>query len=151
MAGRNPLTCRDVEALSALGITHILDLREPREWAPPKFGAEAVEEIERCGLQRLNLVVRDMREPTVEALDIACQFFDDALKTAENRIYVHCRAGMERTAAILIAYYARRHGVSYDDALSKLRASRPIFAPLPDQERAVRQWLKETAPATIVA
>jgi ADP-ribosylglycohydrolase/protein-tyrosine phosphatase len=142
MAGRNSLTCRDVEILSALGITHILDLREPQEWASPKFGADAVEEIERCGLQRLNLTVRDMREPTVEALDTACQFLDDALKKEENRVYVHCRAGMERTAAILIAYYARHHGVSYDEALSRLREGRPIFAPLPDQEQAVRQWLK---------
>lgn len=142
MAGRNPLTCRDVEMLSALGITHLLDLREPQEWAAPKFGAEAIEEIERCGLQRLNLTVIDMKEPTVEALDTACQFLEDTLKNEDNRIYVHCRAGMERTAAMLIAYYARRHGVSYDDALSKLREGRPIFAPLPDQEKAVRQWLK---------
>jgi hypothetical protein len=49
MAGRNPLTCGDVQLLQTFGITHILDLREAREWAPPKFGAEAIAEIERCG------------------------------------------------------------------------------------------------------
>ncbi len=147
MAGRNPLTARDVEVLSAWGITHFLDLREPKEWAVPKLGAEAVQEIERRGLPRFNLVVRDMGEPTDEALDTACQFLNEILKAPESRVYVHCRAGMERTAAVLTAYYARQHGVSYDEALSQLRERRPLFAPMPGQEQAVRKWLKTRAQA----
>jgi len=143
MAGRNPLTARDVDTLKALGITHILDLREPREWAAPKFGAEALAEIERCGLHRTVMTVLDMKAPTAEALEAACRYFDETLQDGGNRIYIHCRAGMERTAAVLIAYHARRHGVSYDEALAKLREGRPIFKPMPGQERAVRQWLEK--------
>ena len=142
LAGRNPLTACDVDELCALGVTHILDLRQPHEWNDPqRFGAEAVAEIERRGLNRLHLEVTDMGAPTDQALEAACRFLDEALADPQARAYVHCRAGMERTAAVLIAYHARHHGVSYDDALSKLREGRPIFEPLWNQEQAVREWL----------
>jgi len=32
---------------------------------------------------------------------------------------VHCRAGMERTAAVLIAFHARRHGQSYEESYQR--------------------------------
>jgi protein-tyrosine phosphatase len=117
-------------------------LREAHEWSAPKFGGEALEEIDRCGMHRLSLPVVDTGPPAPYELEAACQFLEAALKDEGSRIYVHCRAGMERTAAILIAFYARHYGVGYDEALATLKARRPIFAPLPGQERAVRQWLQ---------
>ncbi len=141
-AGRNPLSARDVELMQGAGITHILDLREPKEWASPHFGSEALAEIERRGIERLSAPVLDMGAPTSDGLELACQFLEENLDNQNARVYVHCRAGMERTAAVLIAYHAREFGVSYDEALAKLREGRPIFRPLPNQERAVRQWLE---------
>ena len=141
LAGRQLLTARDIETLADLGITHVLDLREPLEWTPPNYGAEALAEIEQLGLQRLNVPIRDTKEPTAEDLDAAYRFLKETLNNANNRVYVHCRAGMERTAAILTAYYARHKKVSYETALARLREGRSLLNPLPDQEKAVRQWL----------
>jgi len=141
LAGRQVLTARDIETLADLGITHVLDLREPLEWTPPHYGTEALEEIERLGLQRLHVPIRDTKEPTAADLDAADQFLAETLTDANSRVYVHCRAGMERTAAILTAHYARHHHVSYDAALAQLRAGRSELNPLPDQEKVVRQWL----------
>ncbi|MCW3097071.1 MAG: ADP-ribosyl-(dinitrogen reductase) hydrolase [Chthonomonadaceae bacterium] len=141
LAGRNPLTGRDIELLSGMGITHVLDLREPKEWSSPNFGTEALAEIERLGLQRRNVPIRDTKEPIGEDLDSACRFLEETLTNENYRVYVHCRAGMERTAAILIAYYARHNSVLYEEALARLREGRPILMPLPDQERAVREWM----------
>jgi len=135
----------DVETLADQGITHILDLREPDEWALPRIGAEAVEAIERNGLHRLNVPVTDMGAPTPQSLDIACRFLEEAVKDETSLVYIHCRAGIERTGAVLVAYYARRHGVSYGAALDQLRKGRPCLAPMPHQERAVRQWLANAA------
>ena len=143
MAGRNPLSAHDVAWMQKQGITHILDLREAREWKPPKFGHIALEAIEQCGIQRLHLEVWDMNAPRPETFNAACQFIEEALLQPEGKVYVHCRAGMERTAAILIAYYAKAHAVSYDEALEALRRGRPILAPLPAQEQAVRRWIEE--------
>ncbi len=142
MAGRNPLSARDVAWMQEQGITHILDLREAREWKPPKFGHLALQTIEQSGLVRLHLEVWDMNAPKSETFDAACQFIEDALLQPSAKVYVHCRAGMERTAAILVAYYAKTQGVSYDEALQELKKGRPILAPLPSQEKAARRWIE---------
>ena len=142
MAGRNPLSARDVAWMASQGITHILDLREAREWKPPKFGYLAVEAVQKLGLQRLHLEVWDMHAPKPQTFDAACRFIEEALLQPEAKVYVHCRAGMERTAAVLIAYYAKAQGVSYEEALHKLKKGRPILAPLPIQEQAARRWLE---------
>lgn len=141
-AGRNPLTARDIDEIAALGVTHLLDLREAGEWKAPHFGLEAVEEAARLGLQRLHLPVLDMGAPTPQTLDAALQFIDETLQNPQAKVYIHCRAGMERTAAILIAHHARKHDLSYQESLKALRQRRPILRPLPNQERAVQQYLK---------
>lgn len=140
-AGRNPLTARDIETLKALGITHLLDLREAGEWAAPRFGLDAVEAANRLELTRLHLPVVDMGAPTQATLNSALSFVDEALQQPGAKVYIHCRAGMERTAAILIAHHARKHSVDYEAALQSLRQKRPILQPLPSQERAVRDFL----------
>lgn len=142
MAGRNPLSAQDVMWMKEQGITHILDLREAREWKPPRFGHLALQAIEEYGLKRLHLEVLDMNAPKPETFDVACQFIEEALAQPETKVYVHCRAGMERTAAILIAYYAKTHNVSYDEALHELKKGRPILSPLPAQEKAARRWIE---------
>lgn len=142
-AGRNPLTAQDVHMLAELGITHVLDLRESHEWAAPKFGAEAIEEIKNTEIKRLNLVVKDLGAPTLSDMDAAWDFIEQALANPSALIYVHCRAGMERTAAILIGCYARQQGLNYETAFSELKARRPIFQPLPNQEHATREWIAQ--------
>lgn len=139
LAGRNPLTERDVEWLEDMGVTHDLDLREEHEWLPPRFGLEAVQ---RLGGRRRWLPVRDMGAPTPAALDKACQYLNEVLARPGSVVYVHCRAGRERTAAILVAYYAKQYHMSYDQALTLLRERRPSLMPLPNQERAVRRWVQ---------
>jgi protein-tyrosine phosphatase len=80
--------------------------------------------------------------PSPAAFDAAYEFIEAAIAN-EGRVYIHCRAGMERTAAIVVAWFARRHAVSYDAAFANLKARRPILNPLPHQERAARAWLKK--------
>lgn len=138
LAGRNPLTERDVEWLEDMGVTHVLDLREEAEWRSPWFGAEAVR---RLGDRRRSLPITDMTAPSPEVLDEAFRYLTEVLTLPDSMVYVHCRAGMQRTASILTAFWARSHGLSYDEALAALRERRPVFDPLPSQEQAVRRWL----------
>jgi ADP-ribosyl-[dinitrogen reductase] hydrolase len=145
-AGRNPLTARDIREMQNLGITRILDLREPHEWGAPKFGAAALETLEKQGaenpIHRTHLLVPDMGAPSPETFSAACKLIDETEKNG-GKIYIHCRAGMERTAAILIAYHAKTHGVSYEESLATLRRARTILKPLPNQEIATRAWLEK--------
>lgn len=151
-SGRNPLTAEDVEKLRSLGITHILDLRQQFEWSAPGWrGTEAVRAIETAGIERLHLPVADGSPPALEQLDRAHAFLSEAQRQPEAQVFVHCRAGQERTGAVLAAHLARRNSWSYERALAALQAVNPMIRPLRGQEAAVRRWLarerQERSPA----
>lgn len=142
LAGRNPLTALDARWLMARGVTHVLDLREPWEWeGPGRYGKEALDEL---GRPVCHVPVRDMQAPTPDQFTAAVKFLEESLSDPRAVVYVHCRAGKERTAAILVAYCARRYRLTYDQALQQLRARRNLV-PLRDQERAAREWLRHNA------
>jgi protein-tyrosine phosphatase len=141
-AGRHPLTAVDVVELAQAGITHILDLRREEEWSEVFPGQEALEFCVACQIQRSHLPLTNLQAPCDEDFQQASAWLETALQDPSAKIYVHCRAGMERTATIVIAFYACRTGQDYDAAFEELKQKRPIFQPLPHQESAVRTWLK---------
>ena len=144
-AGRNPLTAADVAELKQAGITHILDLRQAEEWCAPSPGNEAVEFSRECGLERFHLPLTNIEAPREEEFSQASAWLESALEDPKAKVYVHCRAGMERTATIVVAFHGCRTGQSYDAALQELKLKRPIFRPLPHQESAVRAWLESNS------
>ncbi len=141
-AGRNPLTERDVRELADLGITHYLDLREAYEYTAPHLGQEALDAMQTQGIVRVHLPVVDGGKPDHTTFEQSVDFLQTTLETPSNRVYVSCRAGKERTAAILIAHYSVHHKVIYNEALAALRIGRPTLNPLPHQESATRNYLR---------
>ena len=139
VAGRNPLTHKDVEALIDDGVTTILDLRQPQEWErEDKYGAEAVAAIASSPLERHNIPIKDASAPASDQLDQAWQILG---QLPDNQTaYIHCRAGQERTAAILCAVVGRQRGAPYDRVLASIQDRGP-FQPLEGQVRAVESWL----------
>jgi hypothetical protein len=145
-AGRNPLTKADVESLVADGITHVLDLRESHEWSSPWIGQDAIDEMAARGIVRLHLPIVDCCAPSLETLDSAFDFIDDALDSPKARVYVHCRAGIERTGCVLAAWYGKKHGVGARTALRALQRQRSDLSPGWEQVAAVQQWLAGASP-----
>jgi predicted protein tyrosine phosphatase len=144
LAGRNCLSALDLHGLvHDHGITHVLDLREPDEWCIPMLGKDAVDAIATHGVVRLNVSVRDGSPPTLDQLDEAVSFISNALADSNNRVFVHCRGGVERTATVLVAWYAREHGMAYDSALEELRTRRRVLRPTRRQEAVAREWLEQ--------
>jgi ADP-ribosyl-[dinitrogen reductase] hydrolase len=143
-AGRNPLTDMDIEHLMARGIGVIIDLREDHEWAEPgRYGSEAVAAEPWSDLRRCHVPVRDGEAPGPDDLDRVWEILRQDARKASGDVYVHCRAGRERTGAILVAYVARSEGISFDKALRRLQEGGCPIHLLPDQETAVRRWLEE--------
>jgi len=143
-AGRNPLTMQDIESLVARGVTHILSLYEGWEWErSDRFGREAVATIERMGLQRVLRPITDGGAPTETDFDTAWECLNSWFDQPNTSVYVHCRAGHERTGAILIACYARKHGVHRYKAKELLRQARPKIKLLPEQRAATIAWLSK--------
>jgi ADP-ribosyl-[dinitrogen reductase] hydrolase len=145
-AGRAPIFRRDVWRLQSRGITHVLDLREEHEWdGPGRRGGSAVAEIDLLGLSRLQVAMKDMGTPQSDHLDQAVAYMDAALHLG-GAVYVHCRAGVQRTGAIAAAWYARRQRCSIEEAIERLRERRPDFEPMVFQVAAARTWLAQQEP-----
>ena len=139
MAGRNPLTAAEVDLLVAEGVTYFLDLREPIEWLAPRLGEEALEEIEQRQLTRCHVPIIDGNAPHREEFDQCAAFIEIIRQNSQAQVYIHCRTGMGRTAAILIAWVAREEGLTCEQSFRNLKLKRPILAPEPEQERAARR------------
>ncbi len=143
LAGRNPLSEEDVLQLGALGVTHVLDLREEREWADPsRLGREAVEALSRDGIERRSVPIRDGTAPSAADLTAATAWIDEVLARPGTRLFIHCRAGLERTATILAAWTARHEGLDFETALRRIRERGYPGHPLEHQAAAAVDWLE---------
>ncbi|MGE3274934.1 MAG: dual specificity protein phosphatase family protein [Vicinamibacterales bacterium] len=148
LAGPAPRTDQDVARLGGEGVTDVLDLRRDKEWQGRSAEA-AVQELEAHGITRHSVPMVDHQPPSPETLAEAVDLIDAIVGqeddegggTPERVLYVHCHAGIERTGAVLVAWYARRHHLTYTEALEALRKKRPALDPLPEQEKVVREFL----------
>lgn len=146
LGGRHPLSEADVLQLRAEGVTHVLDLREDREWeAPGRHGREALDAIARLGVRRKQVPMPDGQAPESAALRAAADWLDTVLAARDAVAFVHCRAGIERTATALATWLARRDCVDFESALARLRQRGYPGDPLGRQVAAAKLFLRKTA------
>lgn len=58
-----------------------------------------------------------------------------------TRTLVCCRAGMGRSASVLIAYFCCRQSMSFDEAVALVKARRPGAMPLPELRETIEKVL----------
>jgi membrane-associated phospholipid phosphatase/predicted protein tyrosine phosphatase len=107
------------------GVTAVLDLTA--EFSEPEaFRAVAY----------LNLPVTDLTAPGPEALKAAVAFIQR--ERARGTVYVHCKIGYSRSAAVVGAYL-RAAGIAPDpdDAIAHMRRARPTLVVRPEAEAAI--------------
>jgi protein-tyrosine phosphatase len=46
-----------------------------------------------------------------------------------GRVFVHCFAGVSRSATIVIAYLMKEHGLSFNSAIKFVKSKRPQINP----------------------
>jgi protein-tyrosine phosphatase len=61
------------------------------------------------------------------------------LETTRGNVFVHCHAGISRSASIVIAYLILKRHMSYEDAVALTRRGRGIIRPNPGFQRALEQ------------
>jgi len=81
-------------------------------------------------------------------LEGACKDIDKALRGGKN-ILVHCQQGVSRSAAIVIAYLIKYHGMSYDSAHAFVKRKRPCIKPNTGFVEALRAWEGQWRPPAI--
>lgn len=138
LIGAYPLDAGDVGALEAQAISCVFNLCRDAEYGSGgRAGVEAA--LARAGIRERRLETNDYGDLPPDTLEDATDAVLAWLNEAE-RVYLHCRAGWQRSAAVAAGVIARREGIDVDEALRRLRTRRPSAEPLPHQLDALRRW-----------
>ena len=126
--GRIPLKNRmDHCALQTLGITAVLSVVEPYENHTAGLFSDPVtpDDWAALGIVHKQVSAKDDHPLTGDQIDEGVSFIREHLALDEkNRVYVHCKAGCSRSAAIVTAYLCVTNETSVDDTLNFLREKR---------------------------
>lgn len=143
IVGAVPLDANDVQVLSEEGVDRVLNLVEDREYSP---GARLELEIAFAvyGIEERRLGLVDFGGLSPEALDAAVAVLGDWLDGG-HVVYLHCRAGWQRSASVAAAVIARREHVDIPAALRRLRARKPTAEPLAHQRQDLLTWSAQHA------
>jgi predicted protein tyrosine phosphatase len=120
----------DAEAVAAVeqGVTAVLDLTA--EFSEAKAFRAA---------RYLNLPILDLTVPTSEQLDAATAFI--AEEAGRGTVYVHCKIGYSRSAAVVGAYLlASNEAATAEEAVVQLRKVRPPIVIRPQAMEALRTF-----------
>jgi Dual specificity phosphatase, catalytic domain len=119
----NYLFASDKNLLIGLGITHIVNAAKEI----PNYFKDEPEVI----FQYIHLNMDDIpQENASRFFEISRKFISNAVKGG-GKVLIHCRAGISRSATILMYYLMKTIGISAQQALNLIRQCRPIANPNP--------------------
>jgi len=120
--GSNPLKshieelCHDHQA--------VLSMIEPFETEPHLFGVPAKpDDWQRVGITFMNLPTPDMTPVRDADVDRGVEFLHEQI-SADKRVYVHCLAGVGRSATIIICYFIKYGNMTAKEAADLIHSKR---------------------------
>lgn len=137
--GAYPLDAADVELLSSLSITHVLNLARDTEYAPGKHEPVRAA-LEAAGIEEWRMELVDHGDLPPDALEEAVTAVMGWLEQPDGSVYLHCRAGRQRSAAVAAGVVAIREGLTIDDALAFVKRRKPTAEPQAHQVRDLQAW-----------
>jgi protein-tyrosine phosphatase len=136
--GAYPVDSEDVAMLDWMGVERVLNLVQDTEYAEGQ--REAVQEALRsAGIEEHRIELVDYGGLPLEGLE---QAVDEVLGwlSEGRRVYLHCRAGWQRSAAVAAGVVALREDIDILRALEQVRARKPSADPLPHQREDLLRW-----------
>jgi len=138
VTGSYPADAGDVEALADDRITRVMNLCEDREYEEgARAAVEAALADGAIGEERVGVMDHGNLMPG--AIELAARQIATWLDEGE-RVYVHCRAGWQRSAVVAAAGLALHAGIDPEDALAQIKRRKPSADPLPHQLQDLRRW-----------
>ena len=133
LAGAMPFRAEHVDALASEGVTVVVNLCEDREYWQ--------DERELVKGAYLRAGITEHQLPVIDGSTVPAAVLAEAVRVSrEATVYVHCRGGRERSAAVSAAIILATEGLTVEGALEKARRLRPIFRPLPWQVHGLEAW-----------
>jgi protein-tyrosine phosphatase len=138
VAGALPLDEEDVERLSALSIDSVFNLCEDAEY-PEDRRERVATALDAAGIREHRMPLIDYGNLSADRIEHAVGEIV-ALLDGGDRVYLHCRAGWQRSAVIAAAVIMVRENQAPLDALATLRRRKPNAEPLPHQRIDLLRW-----------
>ncbi|HEY2637365.1 MAG TPA: dual specificity protein phosphatase family protein [Solirubrobacteraceae bacterium] len=139
--GAYPTDAGDVAEVAELGVERALNLCEDDEYRAGEREA-VVEALAEAGIEEERVPLVDYgglsRSTLEEAVEAVRSWLDDG-----EAVYLHCRAGWQRSAAVAAGVLALREDVDAEEALERLAGRKPTAEPLPHQRRDLLAWWAE--------
>jgi protein-tyrosine phosphatase len=140
VVGALPLDKADVQTLASLGVSRVLNLVEDAEYT-----SGARREVERAmareGIVERRLASEDYGGLTPEFLEEATTQVNSWLDEGEV-VYLHCRAGWQRSAAVAAGAIAIRDGIDLERSLVQIQKLKTTADPLPHQREDLARWFE---------
>lgn len=138
LTGALPADAGDVAALRQAGVTRVVALVDDAEWAEGERAAVETAYAE-AGIEELRLPSQDFGNVLPGVLERAALVAGEWLEEGET-VYVHCRAGWQRSTTAAAAILIARDDLDPDDALRAIRRRREDARPLDHQVRDLHRW-----------
>ncbi len=139
LMGAYPQDADDVAALRDAGVTAIFNLVQDSEYQHEGGREACAAALARAGISEERVEVVDYGNLLPGHIELAARTVLAWLHEGE-RVYVHCRAGMQRSAVVSAAVVSLREEVGPLDALRRVQQRNPQASPLPHQLRDLRRW-----------
>ena len=138
LVGAYPLDAEDVARVAATGVNVVYNLVEDAEYRDGERD-RVTAALEAAGVHERRLPLVDYGRLGLEELDRAV---DEVVGDLEDglRVYLHCRAGWQRSAAVAAGVIALREDIGIEQALGVLRRRKPSAEPLHHQLVDLLAW-----------
>jgi protein-tyrosine phosphatase len=136
--GAYPLDADDVAAIAAHDVQRVVNLCRDEEYEYGEREAVAAA-LAAAGIAEERMQLIDYAGISGPDVDRGAGLVNARLDAGE-RVYLHCRAGWQRSATIAAAVIALREHVDVEEALQRLRERKPTAEPLPAQRAGLRLW-----------
>jgi atypical dual specificity phosphatase len=138
LVGAYPVDSDDIAVLAAAGVEILVNLCEDAEYGTGER-KRLGKALAAAGIDEHRLPVPDYGNlPRV----LIARAVDEVMEelAAGRRVYLHCRAGWQRSAAIAAGVVALREDTSIEAALDSIRRRKPTAEPLHHQREDLLVW-----------
>ncbi|MCW3039930.1 MAG: hypothetical protein JWM31_1835, partial [Solirubrobacterales bacterium] len=143
--GAQPADRGDVDRLvTEAGVSRVVNLCQDVEYAEGAREA-VVAAYADAGVVEHRIDLIDFGHVRADALDEAVAVALPWLAAGET-VYVHCRAGWQRSATVAAALLAVRLGIGVDEALGRIQRRKPSAQPLHHQLEGLWAWWRGLDP-----